>query len=50
VDNQTDAVEFLNMLHLSMATRVGFRVDSQAEHSLVAEDYLTLFAASSTES
>ena len=33
-----------------MATWGRFRVDSQADHSLVVEDCLTLFAASSTES
>jgi hypothetical protein len=33
-----------------MATWGRFRVDSQADHSLVVEDCLTLFAASSTQS
>jgi len=33
-----------------MATWGRFRVDNQADHSLVVEDCLTLFAASSTES
>jgi hypothetical protein len=32
-----------------MATWGRFRVDSQAEHSLVVEDCLTLFAAQSAE-
>ena len=32
-----------------MATWGRFRVDSQADHNLVVEDCLTLFAASSTE-